>query len=409
MSRRNIHDKCSKFYNKCKSSGSLDESIRSYVSNCGFYDGTQNDGKNDLILLHFPEGSSVSGVYSNSSILSCTVDITKKVSDQGGIECLVVNSGNANSFTREEGLRRANFVIAKVAEKYKLDRSKIAISSTGIIGQQLDCDKFEKGIDSLKSENDLNELSWATATTDTFPKIFTENLNLQNGEVFVSGIAKGSGMIEPNMSTMLSFVFTNAKIPKVNLDELIKKIANQSFNRITVDGDRSTNDTFLIISTNEIDLANNNERFKVEEVLLSASQSLAKQIVMDGEGISKFITIKVAGAYSEKEADIVAKSIANSLLVKTAIAGSDPNWGRIVMAIGKTMCKLNKNELVIKIGSEQITPLDRCIPNMQKLTNYMKGDEIEIYVNLMAGESSAEVYTCDLTHEYVSINSDYSS
>ena len=346
----------------------------------------------------------------------------------------MVNTKNANTYTGikgAQGLKEIATTLSK-ALTIKLSQSPkgasetikitdLLFASTGVIGEDFPHIKIKNTISELvkKLKAEQNKFVWfktasAIMTTDTRPKLAYEECKIGNKLVKISGIAKGSGMIAPNMATMLAFIFTDANIPSVFLKSMLKKVASTTFNSITVDGDTSTNDMVAIFSTGK---AKNSKIYNIldpklvdfEKALHRLSLNLAKQIIVDGEGAKKFITINIVGAKSSSMAKNIGFSIANSPLFKTAMAGEDPNWGRIIMAIGKAGEKIVLNKVQIKIGNYLVAAESKKAKdyNEDEVKEYMKWDSINVEVNLNIGNGSFTVYTCDLTHDYIDINADY--
>ncbi len=391
------------------------------------------DGRDDLTLFYFREGANFAAVYTTSKITSANINWNLKIK-RHFVKALMVNTQNANVFTGikgAQGLKEIAHTLSKaltlkssqspkgVSEVVKI--TDLLFASTGVIGEEFPYLKIKNRIPELvkKLRADHNKFIWfkaasAIMTTDTRPKVAYEECKIGNKLIKISGIAKGSGMIAPNMATMLAFIFTTANIPSVFLKAILKKVTQTTFNSITVDSDTSTNDMVGIFATGK---AKNSKIYNVldpklqdfEKALHRLCLNLAKQIVVDGEGAKKFITINVNGARSTTMAKNVAFSIANSPLVKTAIAGEDPNWGRIIMAIGKSGENVIANNIVIKIGDHIITEQNRASKdyNEKDVKKYMQWDSIKIDVNLNIGNGSYTAYTCDLTHDYIDINADY--
>ena len=379
------------------------------------------DNEEDLLLIELEENSAVAGVFtqsltSSASVNQCKKNLTKY--KQPIARAILVNSGNANAFTGKLGEETVSKISKYLSVKLNCSINQIYTASTGVIGEQLDPDVVIRSIKSMLTLKNPNWIKAATAikTTDTFPKVSKRVCKIEDTEIEIVGIAKGSGMIAPNMSTMLGFIFTNANISSDILQKLIVSSNELSFNSITVDSDTSTSDTVLLVSTRKAKhkLVNNfNDKRIIEfkKNLFSLMLELAKLIVKDGEGASKFITIKVTGARSKKSAKIIAFSIANSPLVKTAIAGEDANWGRIIMAVGKSGQPANRDKIKIYIGNEQVTKNGMVYENYSELraTEHLKENNIFLGIDVGIGVSSATVYTCDLTHKYIDINADYRS
>ena len=375
-------------------------------------------GRPDLFLVEVPQDSSIAGVFTNSLCPSAAVDLCRKNLPHGKVRAIVVNSGNANAFTGKVGDESVEKIIDATANIFNCDKREIFHSSTGVIGEPMDHDKIINSLPKIK--NLLSEKNWSQSaetimTTDTFPKSSSCKAQIDGVEITISGIAKGSGMIAPDMATMLGYIFTDAKIPSLILQELLEEINDKTFNAITVDGDTSTSDTVLLAATGKADthteIKSKDDSCLVDfkEKLHSVFQDLAHQIIKDGEGATKFVEIIVNGAENNIAAKKIAFSIANSPLVKTAIAASDANWGRIVMAVGKAGEKADRDKLCIKIGGIEIAKDGQAAPNFDEtpVAKHMKNDEISIEVDLQIGSGNATVWTCDLTHGYIDINADY--
>ena len=391
------------------------------------------DGRDDLTLFYFSEGANFGAVYTSSKITSASINWNLKIK-RNFVKALFVNTQNANTFTGVKGAQGLKEIAHTLSKALTLKSSQspkgasdvvkitdLLFASTGVIGEDFPYLKIKSRISELvkKLRIDQNKYVWfktagAIMTTDTRPKLAYEECKIGNKTVKISGIAKGSGMIAPNMATMLGFIFTDANIPSVFLKSILKKVTATTFNSITIDGDTSTNDMVAIFATGK---AKNSKIYNVldpklqdfEKALQRLSLNLAKQIVVDGEGAKKFITINIIGARSTSMAKNVGFSIANSPLFKTAIAGEDPNWGRIVMAIGKSGENISPNKIQIKIGDYLIAEESKAAKDYKEsdIKEYMKWDSINIEVNLNIGNASYTVYTCDFTHEYININADY--
>jgi len=391
------------------------------------------DGRDDLTLFFFEEGANFGAAYTNSKITSAAINWNLKIK-RHFVKALMVNTKNANTFTGikgAQGLKEiaqslSKFLTLKSSQSPKGVKEVIKITdllfaSTGVIGEDFPYVKIKNRIPELvkKLRIEQNKFVWfkaasAIMTTDTRPKVAYEECKIGNKLIKISGIAKGSGMIAPNMATMLTFIFTDANIPSVFLKSILKKIIATTFNSITVDSDTSTNDMVAIFATGK---AKNSKIYNIldpklqdfEKALHRLALNLAKQIIVDGEGAKKFITINVIGARSASMAKNIGFSIANSPLVKTAIAGEDPNWGRIVMAIGKSNENVQISKIQIKFGKYIVAEQAKVAKdyNERDLKKYMQWDSINIEVNLNIGSASYAVYTCDFTHDYISINADY--
>ena len=379
------------------------------------------NNEHDLLLVEFEKEASIAGLFTKSLTSSASVNQCKQClhsDEEQTIRAIVVNSGNANAFTGKKGeetvLKIRNFISKKLACKL----NQVYTASTGVIGEQLDPNRV---INSLKKLSPYNFPDWLAAanaikTTDTFPKIAKRTCKIDNTNIEIIGIAKGSGMIAPNMATMLGFIFTNANLPSEILQKILKTENEKSFNSITVDSDTSTSDTLLLAATRTakhlpINKYSDQRLKDFKKNISGLMLELAKLIVIDGEGASKFITIEVKNAYSQKSAKKIAFSIANSPLVKTAIAGEDANWGRIIMAIGKSGEKADRDKIKIYIGDELVTTQGTVHKNYseKRATEHLQKKDIFLTVDLGVGKSKATVYTCDLTHKYIEINADYRS
>ena len=391
------------------------------------------DGRDDLTLFYFDEGANFGAVYTNSKITSASINWNLKIK-RHFVKALMVNTKNANTFTGIKGAQGLKEIAHTLSKSLTLKSSQspkgvkevvkitdLLFASTGVIGEDFPYLKIKNRIPELvkKLRTEQNKFIWfkaasAIMTTDTRPKVAYEECKIGNKLIKISGIAKGSGMIAPNMATMLSFIFTDANIPSVFLKTILKKVTATTFNSITVDSDTSTNDMLAIFATGK---AKNSKIYNIldpklqdfEKALHRLTLNLAKQIVVDGEGAKKFITINVIGARSVSMAKNISFSIANSPLVKTAIAGEDPNWGRIIMAIGKSNENIQVSKIQIKFGNYIVAEQAKMAKgyNESHLKEYMKWDSINIEVNLNIGSAFYTVYTCDFTHEYININADY--
>ena len=377
----------------------------------------------DLMLASISPGSTIAGVFTRSSTRSNAVlDCQKKLGDlkkKAKGFAFLVNSGNANAFTGEAGNQSVKEIVKGLSETIKIPESHIFTSSTGVIGEPLPTEKIVKSLSSLKnslSDVKISDAASAIMTTDTFPKGSGASIIIDQKKVTICGIAKGSGMIAPDMATMLVYIFTDAKISQPILQKIVSNISAKTFNCITVDGDTSTSDTLLIAATgkseaSEITSQNPMALKKFQNGLEKVMLDLSHQVVRDGEGATKFIEINVSGAKSKKDSWKIGMSIANSPLVKTAIAGEDPNWGRIVMAIGKSGAVAERDKLKIYFGNILVAENGWVSPsyNEKLAADYMKRQDLIISVDLGIGRFKSTVWTCDLTHSYISINADYRS
>ena len=377
-------------------------------------------GRDDVMLTRLPAGTTVAGVFTQSSFPGAPVDWCRRQIGRGRARALLVNAGNANVFTGRAGAQAVADGTAAVADLVGCRARDVFVASTGVIGEKLAFQRIRKAIGragKLLGRSDWQAAARAIMTTDTYPKGSGRIARIGETDVRIAGIAKGSGMIAPDMATMLAFVFTDAKIPADVLQRLLTDINRRSFNAITVDSDTSTSDTVLLFATGQAgrhpavrgprDRHFADFRAKLEEVMTD----LAQQIVRDGEGAGKFIEVRVSGSASAKAAHDIGKSIANSPLVKTAIAGEDANWGRIVMAIGKSGQRADRDRLAIRIGGVQVAENGYVSSGYreQDVVPHMRGQEIEIDVDVGVGSGKATIWTCDLTHGYIDINADYRS
>lgn len=376
---------------------------------CGLY-----KHKEDLSLFLFTKGTSVAGVFTQSQTASAPVLLCRENLKHQKASALVINSGNSFAMTGKNGIKAVEEIVSSVAKQLNILENEVFICSTGVIGHLPDYTKIINALPTLNAglcASNINNTAKAIMTTDTFPKTYSTKFTINGKEVTISGVAKGSGMIEPNMATMLAFIFTDAMIPSITLQNIVSKHVETTFNSITVDSDTSTSDTLLAFATNHVDIKieENLEAFSTQ--LYSAMESLAKQIIMDGEGITKLITVNVDGAKSYISARTIAKSVANSPLVKTAITGNDPNWGRIAMAIGKTTEEINLQKLSIAIGKHIIYNNEELVPTYkeEEVYYYLRGAFVEINIGVGVGSCSATVWGCNLTQAYIDINADYRS
>ena len=388
------------------------------------------NGRDDLSLFYFPEGANYAVAYTQNSVVSESITWNRE-NTKNNIKALIVNTKNANTFTGDQGIKGLDEIAKNLVENLKkieiengYEKTKIKdllFASTGVIGEKFPVEKINKNITNLVSNLRINQnkLIWmkvasAIMTTDTRPKVAFIEIKLGDKKVRIAGIAKGSGMIAPNLATMFSFIFTDADISSVNLNKYLNKVLANTFNAITIDSDTSTNDMVAIFATKKVKNKNLNdisskEFLKFEKALKTVCLDLAKQIVVDGEGAKKFITVKVINSKTKERAKKIAFAIANSPLVKTAIAGEDPNWGRILMGVGKSGEKVDQKKLIIKIGDFIVAEKGKISPtyNEEKLQEYMKWDSIYIEVDLRQGRDEFECYTCDFTHDYIDINAHY--
>jgi glutamate N-acetyltransferase/amino-acid N-acetyltransferase len=382
--------------------------------------GVRYKNRTDVLLATFAPGTQAAGVFTKSKTASAPVEWCKANLKSGFARALVVNSGNANAFTGKAGMDGAQAVARSAAAAVGCKASEVMLASTGVIGEPLPADRITKILGKLADEGSAS--AWRAAadaimTTDTYPKLATASAEIDGRKVTINGIAKGSGMIAPDMATMLSFVFTDATLPANVLQDLLSAGVKPSFNSITVDSDTSTSDTLILFATGKggshpaitkaSDRRLNDFRSKLDGLLLD----LALQVVKDGEGAQKLIRIDVSGAENDSAAHRVGMTIANSPLVKTAIAGADANWGRIVMAVGKAGEKADRDKLKISFGDQVVAEKgERAAKyNEDAATKAVSGKEVQIAVDLGIGKGNARVWTCDLTHGYIDINGSYRS
>jgi glutamate N-acetyltransferase/amino-acid N-acetyltransferase len=384
--------------------------------------GVRYAGRTDVMLALFDAPATVAGVFTTSKCPSAPVDWCRTHLPAGVARALVVNSGNANAFTGAIGASAVAHVGEAVGKAIGASPSEVFMASTGVIGEPLEAGRIARVLDELAAAakpDGLMEAARAIMTTDTFPKVATQQVMIDGSLVTINGIAKGAGMIAPDMATMLSFVFTDAAISAPVLQAMLSKSVRGSFNAITVDSDTSTSDTLLLFATGSaarrgaplIEDATDARLATFKRALDKLLLDLAHQVVRDGEGARKFIEVRVEGAATRKAARRIALSIANSPLVKTACAGEDANWGRVVMAVGKAGEKAERDKLDIYFGNIRVAHQGQRDPAYDEAnaSAYMKRSNIVIGVKLGIGAARAKVWTCDLTKEYVAINGDYRS
>lgn len=377
--------------------------------------GVKYANRKDVMLALLDPGTSMAGVFTRSATRSANVlDCQEKIGDDhDGGAAIIVNSGNSNAFTGRAGEGSVSAICDAVADATGLPANRVFTSSTGVIGERLPHDRITSKIEELvagMNAGNIRDAADAIMTTDTFPKGSAAEVTINGQPVKIAGIAKGSGMIAPDMATMLVYIFTDAKIARAELQAMLSDLTNVTFNNITVDSDTSTSDTLLLAATGAsgVDVTGN-EDFR--EALHTVMLDLAHQVVRDGEGATKFVEVEVTGAATDTDARTHALSIANSPLVKTAIAGEDPNWGRIVMAIGKSGAAADRDLLTIRFGDILVAEKGWVSPDYSEDqgADYMKAQDLKIAVDLGLGAGTAQVWTCDLTHQYITINADYRS
>ena len=391
----------------------LFEGISVSSTHCGL----KKNKRLDLVLIKLEEPGSILGSFTKSKTPGEPIIWNKSIVKNKKVSAILINSGNANVFTGLAGKKAILDILNKLSRSLNVPKNEIYLASTGVIGEPLDSKKIIKKIPILIKSLQNERLAWykaadAITTTDTYSKYHSETISTKDS-LFINGIAKGSGMIQPNMATMLGFIFTNFDILSKKIETEFKEIINKTFNSISVDGDTSTSDMVLLFSvknkTKTIKTKKLQEKFLEKlEILMT---TLSHLIVKDGEGASKFITVEVIKAKNDKDARKVARSIINSPLIKTAMAGSDSNWGRIIMAIGKTDAEIFPEKISLSFGKYLI--LDQgnkfISKNVSKINKYLKTNEIKINISLGLGRGSSKMWTCDLTKEYISINADYRS
>ena len=374
--------------------------------------------KNDLVIVKFEEGARIAGVFTNSAFAAPPVLLAK--ARQNSCRAWIINSGNANAATGAPGVGDAEEICANLARLLSIEEDSVMPFSTGVIGERLPLQLIKNATERAvldMSGNKWLEAAEAIMTTDTVPKLAEKQFSLENNTIVVGGMAKGSGMIRPDMATMLSFIACNIGISENLLPSLVKHVADASFNRITVDGDTSTNDAFVLACTGNSDTAviENTSQYEytiVRKALVEVAQELAQAIVRDGEGATKFVSVQISGGRTERECLKVAYSIAESPLVKTAMFAEDANWGRFCMAIGKAGVRdLNTDKITLWLD-DLVVAEGGCISaeySEEKGAAVLAQDEFTVKVNLSRGEAKATIWTTDLSHEYIRINAEYRS
>ncbi len=378
--------------------------------------GVKYKGRTDVMLAVADAGSTIAGVFTRSATRSAPVlDCQEKIGLDGtGPLAIVVNSGNSNAFTGKHGRASVAAITAAAAAATGVSVDRVFTSSTGVIGEPLPHDKIVAVLDQLNTDLDAGGIAAAARaimTTDTYPKGATVTVDTEHGPIKIAGMAKGSGMIAPDMATMLVYIFTDAKIAQADLQAVVSATNDTSFNCITVDSDTSTSDTLLMVATGASGVTVDRNHAGFRDAVNALFLDLAHQVVRDGEGASKFVEVQVTGAQSDKDAKIHAMAIANSPLIKTAIAGQDPNWGRVVMAIGKSGAAADRDLLSIWFGDILVAEKGWRAEGYTEDAGaaYMKNDSLIIRADIGLGTGSATVWTCDLTHGYIEINADYRS
>ncbi len=393
-----------KKYNNLKPEG-----FKIYTFNSGF-----KKKYNDLLIIIFDNIVNVECVYSQTSTPSAPI-IWDKNYNKGKCKALIINAGNANAHTGKNGIKIINKYVKNLCSKIKCKKNQILVSSTGVIGEIFNPNQI---IDKIKEINfkkttDILGAAKTIMTTDTYAKTYVEKVKIENKVLNIYGFAKGSGMIQPNMGTMLAYIFVECNLSNLNLKKILKKNLDSTFNSISVDSDTSTSDTLMLFSikNKNINLKKIKNLNKISAAVNNVMHNLSQQIIKDGEGLSKLIQVNVINAKNKTQAKNIAFSVANSPLVKTAIAGNDANWGRVIMAIGKSNEKINQNKIIISFGKNQVCENGSIYKNIniKKINNYMHSKIIKINVNLGIGKYSSTVYGNDLTYNYIRINGEYRS
>ena len=379
--------------------------------------GIKYQGRKDLCLISFEKQAEIAGVFTTSRCSSAPVDWCRKHLAKGRVKAVVINSGNANAFTGKKGVEAVEMTAAAASKVLGCPAKTVFLASTGVIGEPLDASDFEDKLRMaqavLKPDN-WHDAAQAIMTTDTYPKLSTREFQVAGKSYHLNGIAKGSGMIAPDMATMLAFLVTDLAVDSKVLQKLLSSLTKTTFNAITVDSDTSTSDTVLLMSLgkgNKITDHRDKRLASFKRALEAVMHELSMLLVRDGEGATKQVRIQVNGAKNKRSARTIAKAIANSPLVKTAIAGEDANWGRIVMAVGKAGEPADRDRLTIRFGDVVVARDGERDPDYseKEASKVMQQEEIEIGVDLNLGKGSATFWTCDLTKEYVAINGDYRS
>lgn len=376
--------------------------------------GIKYKGRKDLCIIAFERPSEIAGVFTKSKCPSAPVDWCRKHLANSHVNAIVVNSGNANAFTGLLGEEATSQTAEAAAKAFGIEPESVFLASTGVIGEPLDASGFYERIEMAKAvlkDDGWHEAAQAIMTTDTYPKLATKSFEIDGRSFKLNGIAKGSGMIAPDMATMLSFLVTDCPIDKKTLQKALSKVVKTTFNAVTVDSDTSTSDTVLLVSSSDEEKISEKKLKPFKNALNDVMHELAMLMVRDGEGATKQVCINVTGAKSKSSARKIAKSIANSPLVKTAVAGEDANWGRIVMAVGKAGEPADRDKLTIAFGDILVAECGERVPDYSEdaASRVMQRENIDIHVDIGLGNGAAKVWTCDLTKEYVAINGDYRS
>ncbi|RJQ54674.1 MAG: bifunctional glutamate N-acetyltransferase/amino-acid acetyltransferase ArgJ [Actinobacteria bacterium] len=375
--------------------------------------GIKKAPKKDVGLIVFEPGTVTSAVFTRNAMAAAPIVVSRRHLAEGSIRAIVANSGNANACTGDEGVADAIETARAVAREIGVAPQDVLVASTGVIGEPLDMASIELGVREAAGRLGPNSFHFAEAimTTDTFPKEIAVEASIAGGPVRIGGVAKGSGMIQPDMATMLAFLTTDADLEKAHLQALLADVAERSFNMLTVDGETSTNDMVALSASGRsalrIEPGNESEEI-FRELLLFVCTELARMIARDGEGATKLVDVTVTGAASAVEAKTAAMAVANSPLVKTALFASDPNWGRIAQAAGASPARLDPKALSISFGDIVVAKQGQGVDfDEARAGDYLKGKQIAVYVDLGVGESEATVWTCDFSYDYVKINAEY--
>jgi glutamate N-acetyltransferase/amino-acid N-acetyltransferase len=372
-------------------------------------------GRKDIALIYSKAEANIAGAFTTNMAKAAPVKLNIKKITSGRGQAIIVNSGNANACTGRKGMKDADETALLTAKNLKINPSLVYVCSTGVIGTPLPMEKIKAAIPILIANlgrHSLRDAASAIMTTDTFPKVMAKKIKIKNRTGTMTGICKGAGMIAPNMATMLCFILTDIAVEKRTLSKALKDSVRRSFNRITIDGDMSTNDTALIMANGMLgnsEIKEDSASYKIfKNALDEITYGLSRLIVKDGEGATKLITIEVNGAADEKEAEKAAFSVANSNLVKTAVYGNDSNWGRIMAALGYSGIKFNDEEGSIHLGNIKVVNKGTGTGKDNNANNYLKNNsEVSILINLNKGTASARVLTCDLTEKYIRVNAEY--
>jgi glutamate N-acetyltransferase/amino-acid N-acetyltransferase len=381
---------------------SLPSGFRCHTANFGIKDQTL-----DFVVVAADHACAVSGLFTQSHFAGPSVRLSRRHVASGRARAVVVTSKNANVATGEQGLADATEIVTKVAEHLGASPDEVLIAQTGVIGRLLPMERIRAGLAQLPiplPSTSAESVARAIMTTDTVHKIASANV----GAASVVGVAKGVGMIEPNMATMITLLFTDAEVGSADLDAMFRRVVDKTFNSVSVDTDTSTSDTAIVLASGvagRVDLA------QLEAALFEVALSLTKQVARDGEGATKLIEVCVDGATDYRQAKFVAKAIVNSPLVKTAIHGADPNWGRVAAAIGKCSDEngIDENKVVIRFGEQEVFPVQVDTGGLARLADYMRGTDVRIHVSLGIADGTATVWGCDLSDGYVRINADYTT